>query len=60
MLAAYMVDATSMTTSMSLAAIVYVAGAALWFAMPETRKRTSALLAQAELDPPIPPARNET
>lgn len=60
LLAAYMVDAMGMTTSMSMAAIVYVAGAALWFAMPETRKRTPALLAQAELDPPIPPARNET
>ncbi|QGN54502.1 MFS transporter [Novosphingobium sp. Gsoil 351] len=38
LLAAYTTQHLGITTSMSLASVVYVAGAALWFALPETRK----------------------
>lgn len=38
LLAAYTTRHLGMTTSMSLASAVYVAGAALWFVLPETRR----------------------
>jgi len=39
LLAAYTAEQLGLTTSMSLAAIVYVAGAALWYFLPDTRRR---------------------
>lgn len=58
LLAAYTTKTLGITTSMSLAAIVYVAGAALWFLLPETRR--GGLRAAAAADAaPLAPARNE-
>lgn len=58
LLAAYTTRTLGITTSMSLAAVVYVAGAVLWGFLPETRKggqRAAARAAAAVL----PPAPNE-
>ena len=57
--AAYTAKVLGLTTSMSLAAIIYVAGAVLWFFMPETRSR--GVISQAsDGEVLVAPARNET
>lgn len=59
LLAAYTSEMFGMATSMSFAAAVYVAGAVLWFTMPETSGRKPHHSALIDPDPEIPPARNE-
>lgn len=59
LLAAYTTKTLGITTSMSLAAVVYVAGAALWFVLPETRK--GGLRGSLAAEPgALVPARTET
>ena len=59
LIAAYTSESLGMVTSMSIAAVFYVGGAALWFMMPETRVRTPLETALIDPEPAIPPARNE-
>lgn len=59
LLAAWTSEVFGLTTSMSLAAAVYVVGAILWFTMPETRLSARANEARPKTDPDIPPVHNE-
>jgi len=59
LLAAYTTEMLGITTSMSLAAGFYLAGAALWYALPETRKGGSRAAPAVDISP-IAPVRNES
>lgn len=59
LIAAYTSESLGMVTSMSIATVFYVLGAALWFFMPETRLRKPRETALLDPEPEIPPARNE-
>lgn len=60
LIAAYAAEKLGLTTAMSFAAIVYVAGALLWFVMPETQKRRPSRAAVLNMARAIPPVRNES
>jgi MFS family permease len=60
LMAAYIAERMGLTSAMSMAAVVYVAGALLWFVMPETQKRRRLQAVPPDIEPAIPLTRTET